>query len=299
MIRLGLVCIFREEPIKFRRTTAKYLKQLSRSKQLDKLSEILLHNADSLLKALNFCSKNGIGSFRVNSQLFPLKTHPEVGYDVKDLPSSQKIIDKLKTCGEFADQKNIRTLFHPDQFVIISSPHRRVVENSLQEIEYQNEIAELINADVINIHAGGKYDGKKLALERFAENFQKLSTTAQAKLTVENDDKIYTPSDLLPLCENIRIPLVYDVHHHRCNPDELSIATATKKALETWNREPLFHISSPKFGWDRKDCRAHHDFIHKQDFPNFWKKLNITLEVEAKAKELAVLQLKDDLKHLE
>jgi UV DNA damage endonuclease len=27
----------------------------------------------------------------------------------------------------------------------------------------------------------------------------------------------------LPVCRSTGIPLVYDVHHHGCNPDELSI----------------------------------------------------------------------------
>jgi len=40
MIRFGLCCIFRKEPIKFRRTTAKYLQKFSRNQQLKYLAEI-------------------------------------------------------------------------------------------------------------------------------------------------------------------------------------------------------------------------------------------------------------------
>jgi len=32
------------------------------------------------------------------------------------------------------------------------------------------------------------------------------------------------------------------------------------------------------------------------DFPEFWKDLNLTVEVEAKAKEIAILQLMENLK---
>jgi len=52
MIRFGLCCIFRKEPIKFRRTTAKYLKAFSRNQQLEYLAEICRHNARALHKAL-------------------------------------------------------------------------------------------------------------------------------------------------------------------------------------------------------------------------------------------------------
>ena len=41
------------------------------------------------------------------------------------------------------------------------------------------------------------------------------------------------------------ILLVYDVHHHRCNPDGLSVEEATSQAMATWDREPLFpHLQS-------------------------------------------------------
>ncbi|MFO7554301.1 MAG: hypothetical protein R6W88_03785 [Desulfobacterales bacterium] len=79
MIRFGLCCIFREEPIKFRRATAKYLKAFSRHKQLKYLSEICRDNAHALHKALRYCRDDDIKNFRINSQLLPLKTHPDIG----------------------------------------------------------------------------------------------------------------------------------------------------------------------------------------------------------------------------
>ena len=79
------------------------------------------------------------------------------------------------------------------------------------------EVAEWIGADVVNVHGGGAYGDKQKALARFARNLDRLSDEARNRLTVENDDRTYTPADLLPLCRAEGIPLVYDVHHHRCN----------------------------------------------------------------------------------
>ena len=57
----------------------------------------------------------------------------------------------------------------------------------------------------------------------------------------------------------------------------------------------MFHISSPIEGWDGRKPERHHDFIDVKDFPNCWRRKKITVEVEAKAKEAAVLKLKNEL----
>lgn len=295
MIRLGLCCMFRDQPIKFVTTTATAIGRTKRPEALAKLSRLCLENADALLAALQYCADNGIGCFRVNSQILPIKTHPTCGYKVDDLPDGDEIIRRFQECGKFVAQHKLRTCFHPDQFVVLNSPRLDVVEKSVQELEYQAEVAEWIGADVINIHGGGAYGHKPKALADFARNLDRLSSTVRNRLTVENDDKIFTPSDLLPICQSTGTPLVYDVHHHRCNTDGLSIEQATKQALTTWNREPMFHLSSPLEGWDGPKPERHHDFIDVNDFPACWRRLKITVEVEAKAKEAAVTKLAREL----
>lgn len=296
MIRLGLCCIFRDQPIKFSATTATSLARMKRADALVKLAHLCLSNADALLTALRFCADHGIGCFRINSQILPLKTHPRQGYDMADLPDGDVIVRRFKECGSFAKKHDLRTCFHPDQFVVLNSRRADVVESSLQELEYQAEVAEWVGADVVNIHGGGAFGDKSKALDDFARNVDRLSARARKRLTVENDDKVYTPADLLPVCRSTGIPLVYDVHHHRCNWDDLSIEEATERAIDTWEREPLFHISSPIDGWRGSKPERHHDYINVKDFPKCWLKLNLTVEVEAKAKELAVLNLAKELR---
>ncbi|MGL4853930.1 MAG: UV DNA damage repair endonuclease UvsE, partial [Lentisphaeria bacterium] len=121
-------------------------------------------------------------------------------------------------------------------------------------------------------------------------NINSLPSNVKNRLTLENDDKIFTPQDLLPVCRITHIPLVYDIHHHRCNRDFLTEREATRLALLTWNREPLFHLSSPRNGWNNGDPKPHAEFISDEDFPPFWRGKPITVEIEAKAKEDAVLR---------
>lgn len=295
MLRFGLCCQFVNEPVKFRQVTARVLLQKDPLERLAYLSKICLGNTSSLFEALKIVRMRRIGAFRVLSQLFPRYTHPEVGYELEDLPDSNQILSLLRQIKDFKDKHQVRLSFHPDQFVLLSSPNLVVIDKSIQELDYQAFLAEKIDADVINIHAGGVYGNKGEALARLMRNFEKLPERVQSRLTLENDDVSYTVQDLLPVCKQLKIPLVYDVHHHRCNPDDLSIEQATHECMATWKLsrrgEAYFHLSSPKYGWASRDPKPHADIIDVKDFPQEWLGLEATVDIEAKSKEIAVQQL--------
>ena len=121
MIRLGHCCIFRDQPIKFTRTTATSVGRMDRADALAKLGRLCMTNAEMLLASLRFCASNGIGCFRINSQILPLKTHPQHRYGIEDLPEGDQIVRRFQECGAFARQSHLRTCFHPDQFVVLNS----------------------------------------------------------------------------------------------------------------------------------------------------------------------------------
>lgn len=301
MIRFGLCCIFHDHPVKFRHVTASRVAGLTESERLRKLSAICLDNSFALEEALLTVDSLGIGAFRIQSQILPLYTHPQAGYTLDMLPDAAAIKDKFAKVNEFRQEHDIRLSFHPDQFIILSSPDERVFQNSLRELEYQCMVADLTGAENVNIHLGGVYGSKTDTMARFADRFPALPESVRRHLTLENDDISYTVEDLYPLCLKLEIPLVYDVHHHRCNPDGLSVPQATELCAGLWKelgREPHFHISSPKGGWDSGTRRSHADYIDVNDFPECWLKLDFTLDVEAKHKESAVIRLRNDLEHI-
>ena len=93
------------------------------------------------------------------------------------------------------------------------------------------------------------------------------------------------------------IPLVYDAHHHRCHPDAMSVDEATDAAAATWgDREPWTHISSPRDGWAAPNPRPHADYIDPADVPRGWLRRRMTMDVEAKEKDRAVVRLITALK---
>ena len=166
MIEWGLCCIFREEPIRFRRATAASLRPLPRPEQLRKLAALIRSNAENLKKAFECCAELKIGAFRINSELLMLATHAEAGYRLEELPEAgalRSLFDEAKRC---ADQLGLRRSLHPDQFVVLNSPDPRVRADSRAELEHQLLLAELCGATEINLHAGGVYGDKSAALDR-------------------------------------------------------------------------------------------------------------------------------------
>ena len=71
----------------------------------------------------------------------------------------------------------------------------------------------------INIHVGGTYGGDfSGTADRWIRNYMKLSSNCQNRLTLENDDKasMWSTKHLHEYIHKvIRVPIVFDYHHHR------------------------------------------------------------------------------------
>ncbi|HKU60594.1 MAG TPA: UV DNA damage repair endonuclease UvsE [Gemmatimonadales bacterium] len=295
-IRFGLCCQFLDAPIHFRTATHRYVSTLTPARRRTYLRQIAADNAASLAAAVTACRSLGIGAFRINSQILPLGTHPRSGYTLERLDPSGAIAEAFRRAGELARSEDVRLSFHPDQFVVLNSERAEVVGSAVEELDFQAAIAELVGADTIVFHGGSGAGGIEPALDRLARGLDRLSLRARSRVALENDDRLFSPGALLPLCRAAGVPLVYDAHHHRCHPDGLTVDHATDAAAATWGkREPWTHISSPRDGWTAPNPRPHADYIDPADVPATWLGRRMTMDVEAKDKERAVLKLKADL----
>ena len=274
-------------------TNRSMVKRTFNSKGLDYVSELALANSKDLLKILVWNKNNNIKFFRLSSAMVPWGD----GLDLTTLKDYNEISTALSKAGDYAKANGIRITSHPGPFVVLTSPKENVVDAAIKDLELHGKIFDLLGLsqtpyNKINIHCNGVYGDKLSAMDRFCENYLRLSDSVKNRLTVENDDKasMYNVKDLMYIHNRINIPIVFDYHHHLFNTGDLSEEEALKLAATTWGDiTPVVHYSESKALHEENTKlkpQAHSDYI--KSLPNTYG-LDVDIMVEAKAKELAIL----------
>jgi len=269
------------------------IKRTFTAKGIDYCSELALQNVRDLFKIVQWNTRNDIKVFRMSSDLFPWMSE----YQLQDLPDWQKIQNILKVIGKHANENDVRLSFHPGPFNILCSPQQDVVDKTIKELDQHCFILDTMGLEVsrrhkVNIHIGGAYGDKQSAMDRWIENFKKLSTSAKNRLTIENDDKpnMYAVEDLLYVSESTGCPIVFDFHHYDCHPGTITKEQALKYALETWPDHivPMTHFSSSRKLYEDETAKvvAHADYLY-EEIP-FTDKYTFDCVLETKAKEIAL-----------
>ncbi|KAF9567944.1 UV-endonuclease UvdE [Agrocybe pediades] len=262
-----------------------------RKNGLDWVKELGRKNVQDLLTILQWNEANNIRFFRLSSEMFPFASHGQYGY------SLDYCADELAKAGAFAREHGHRLTTHPGQFTQLGSPKPAVVEAAIRDLEYHRQMLELLGTgpdSVMIIHGGGVYGDKVSTLERLKENLQKLPHNIRDRLVLENDEICYNAEDLLPICEELSIPLVFgpDYHHDRIFPSSIPPKTIIERANVIWKRrgiKPKQHLSEERPGAITvMERRAHADRCENlpEDLPD-----DMDLMIEAKDKEQAVLYL--------
>ncbi|KAH7008682.1 UV-endonuclease UvdE-domain-containing protein [Ilyonectria destructans] len=263
------------------------------------LQDIGLANARDIVKMLRWNEKYGIKFMRLSSDMFPFASHREYGYELAPFAS-----ETLAEAGRVAAELGHRLTTHPGQFTQIGSPREEVVEAAIRDLEYHNEMLTLLtlpeqtNRDAVMIlHMGGTYGDKTATLDRFRKNYAGLSDGVKRRLVLENDDVAWSVHDLLPICEELNIPLVLDFHHHNIVFDPcihegtLEIINLFDRIKKTWTRKSIrqkMHYSEPTRGAVTPHERRKHSARVKTLPPCVQ---DMDLMIEAKDKEQAVFEL--------
>lgn len=306
IIRLGYVSIALKLPKVTSSSTltyTRYEKLFSDTEKLNKLKSVTLSNLEDLKKILNYNIDNNIHFYRLTSKSIPLATHPNVANW-----NYRKIFKKeFEEIGHIISESNMRVDTHPDQFNVLNSEKKDVVNSTIRNLKYHSNFFEDINypQGKMVIHVGSGAGGKEKALNRFIENFKSSPSDISSRLIIENDDKTFNAKDVLYLCNVLDAPMVLDVHHHNIINDGCNLIDILPLMLDTWNScsfPPKFHFSSPKDS-DKKLDRRHADFINPIDFIEFIEILkqfnrDVDIMLETKKKDLALLELVYNIKKL-
>jgi len=275
-------------------TNRSMIKRTFLEKGVEYAGELGLQNSIDLYKILQWNVDNNIKLFRLSSDIFPWASE----YGIENSPYYKRIETILRACGNYANKHGMRITSHPGPFNVLTSPKESVVKNTITDLELHGKVFDMMGLEQshynpMNIHCNGVYGDKKSAMDRFCENFKRLSPSVQSRLTVENDDKasMYSVKDLMYIHDKIGIPIVFDYHHYKFNTGGQTEREALELAISTWPKgiTPLVHYSESKAIHENNDKikpQAHSDYIN--DLPDSYGH-ELDVEVEAKAKELSIL----------
>ena len=236
--------------------------------------------------------------YRMTSDLAPYATHP-------DLPQFhdqvEECAEQLAQVGERARELGIRLSFHPGQYVVLNSERDEVRSLAAREIDVMASLLDAMGCGpeaVVVLHVGGGAGGREAAFARFEDGLRRMGARGRARLAIENDDRTYSLTDVLALHERTGLRVVWDILHHVCHdPGGIEVGEALRLALGTWPDGAV-----PKIHWSTglpEKLRAHADFVDPVAFELFLRGpaagLEFDVMLEAKAKDLALLRLREHL----
>jgi UV DNA damage endonuclease len=266
---------------------------------------------------LDYLEAHDIRMYRMASGLVPYGSHP-------DMP---RFHGQVEECGEGLAElgarvraAGVRLSFHPGQYAVLNSERPEVRAAAALDFELQASVLDAMGLGpeaVLVTHVGGGAGGREAALGRFEEGLELLGDAARARLVVENDDGLFGLADVLELHRRTGLRVVWDILHHFCHdPDRVPVEEALRLALATWEAgtTPKIHYSSPRTDTEERkkkvgrrverslalpQLKAHADLIDPIGFEDFLAGpaagLDFDLMLEAKAKDLALLRLRDQL----
>jgi UV DNA damage endonuclease len=270
--------------------TFKRFNSLPREEALEILGSRIQNNLMVTDKTIQFCAENNY-VYRVSSDIFPLITYDEANVNLEDLPNYDAIQDEFDNIAQSISSTNVRVSAHPSEFNSLSSLNEKVVEKTITELNFYSSFFDRIGLPAdrrspMNFHVHNNNGTREEIAHRFYNNFKKLDNNCQARVTIENDDKLncWSVKELVDIFHPItRIPITFDYLHHKCHPNVLTEREAINMCWDTWQTRPLFHYSESREG---NNPRAHADYP-ENTFDNYGLEFDIDLELKAKDHALA------------
>lgn len=258
------------------------------------VEELVLANLKDLLIILKWNKENNIYLYRLSSEIFPFASHNEYGY------SLDFVNKELKEIGNYAKENKIRLTYHPGQYCVLSSNKESIIQNTFRDLNHHADVLDRMELDqnsIMVIHGGGVYNEKETALLRLKNNLLRLPEKTRNRIVLENCEMSYCIEDLLPISEELQIPLVCDFHHDSIYPSSSNANMYFDRVFKVWNNrgiKPKVHVSNSVDGCGESKTarRKHSDYITFFHEPLLKIKFDIDVMLECKAKERAIFRLR-------
>lgn len=220
---------------------------------------------------------------------------------------------ELALAGRLLAEAGVRVSFHPHASVVLNAPDEGRFLAAVGRLAAMARVLDLMGQPaeaVIVLHAGGVYGDAAASMERFARRYDELPAFVRRRLCLENDDRRFGHLAVRRIHELCGIPLVYDNLHHAVLGGGCPELEALACSLGTWPAavRPKVHYSTPRSevrglgGSGRLKMPTwteHSDLVNPFAFAEFLRRAEglrpFDVMVEARARDLAVLKLREDL----
>ena len=287
---LGLVCITSGPEVRFRTITRTRYLSFPEAERSGVLQGLYADNITRLAAAAAYCAAHGIRLYRLSAALFPM-------LDLEGDAGGQQVLEtlaaELRAAGDAFTAAGIRVLVHPDQFIVLNSESSDVVRRALYALSFHGLVMDGLGFGLTPWNAILLHGGKGGRAAELATIIPTLPDNVRARLCLENDERAFGPAELLPVCEAVNVPMIFDAHHHVVrekleSQNDPSVREWVLAARATWT-PPEWQVVHLSNGIDGPQDRRHTDLI--THFPDAYRDVP-WIEVEAKGKERALAGLK-------
>lgn len=265
----------------------------------DRLQATIDENLNCLERILQYNINHDLLFFRISSDIIPFASHPVCKLNWQKIYKA-----RLKKIGSIIIDNDMRISMHPDQFTLINALDSEIITRSKRELLYHTEFLDLLGLDrsaKVQIHVGGAYGNKEESIKRFIKNYASVEEKIKARLTIENDDRLFTVDNCLQIHHETGLPVLFDSFHHTILNNSESIYDALKRCSRTWKKRdglPMVDYSS-----QNKSGRPgnHTQHIDSRDFKSFLsqiKEIDCDIMLEIKDKEKSALKAIQIIKQL-
>jgi len=259
---------------------------------------------------VRYLSDRRVRLYRLHARMVPQWAGQEASAWSAALDENARMLDLVAQAVRTAD---LRLTMHPYADVVLNAPDAGRVEWARGQLDAQARLLDVLGQGRegrIVLHVGGVYGDALKARERFILGIERLSSRSRARLSLEHDDRRFDLTDVLWIQARCGVPIVFDTLHHRVlNREGLSMREGLERALYTWpqGETPLIHYAAPRSEMRRvrgerikaPSWTEHADYVNPFEFADWLRDCrglpDFDIMLEAKARDLALLQLRQDL----